>query len=170
MRLQPRQLPLSWVHGHRCRLEGWQGWRSQQKSTALQLQRFFDRQVHELYISGYLDEYRVCWCMMCQMQNDAQELGHITFRSCSSDLLRSLDLIGYLSLPGLSCQVQFFLWWNANRLMCSCPGDILLDVVPREVLPPGPGFSCAMLGAGPLSLLIMREKSSEGLLLVEHGE
>eukprot|EP00434_Breviolum_minutum_P023351 symbB.v1.2.020600.t1/scaffold1743.1/size123518/1 len=55
-----------------------------------------------------------------------QELGHITFRSCSSDLLRSLDLIGYLSLPG----------------------DILLDVVPREVLPPGPGFTCAMLGAG----------------------
>lgn len=54
--------------------------------------------------------------------------------------------------------------------MCSCPGDILLDVVPREVLPPGPGFTCAMLGAGPLSLLIIREKSSEGLLLVEHGE
>lgn len=70
MRLQPRQLPFSWVHGHRCRLEGWQGWRSQQKSTALQLQRFFDRQVHELYISGYLDEYRVCWCMLMYVVED----------------------------------------------------------------------------------------------------
>ncbi|CAL1139537.1 unnamed protein product [Cladocopium goreaui] len=50
----------------------------------------------------------------------------ITFRGVSPELLRSLDLVGYLSIPG----------------------DIILDAMPQEMLPPGPDFACAMLGEG----------------------
>eukprot|EP00435_Cladocopium_sp_Y103_P020104 s1338_g4.t2 len=50
----------------------------------------------------------------------------IAFRGFSRELLRSLDLVGYLSIPG----------------------DIVLDALPQEILPPGPDFACAMLGEG----------------------
>eukprot|EP00913_Durusdinium_trenchii_P031629 g29619.t1 len=50
----------------------------------------------------------------------------ITFRGSSSELLRALDLLGYLSVPG----------------------DLLDEIIPLELGTSAPSFSCALLGEG----------------------
>jgi len=37
---------------------------------------------------------------------------------------------------------------NRRFPLLSRPGDIILDAMPQEMLPPGPDFACAMLGEG----------------------
>jgi hypothetical protein len=37
---------------------------------------------------------------------------------------------------------------NPRFPLLSRPGDIILDAMPQEMLPPGPDFACAMLGEG----------------------